>query len=1333
MRWALVAALDILAFVGIFLLFYAAGVPLLPTDDNSRVAVGVAAATVAATVGGAWGAWWVPRGERERTEPGQTGTRVELANATVTVQQAPPGDPPQPFVRMGDLPREPVGFQPRADLLAELDHAAEHHGLTVVHAVTGARGVGKTQLAAAYARRRIEDGWAVVAWITAENSGQLTSGLAELADQLGVREPEHDAVTAARAALTWVGRNPDPCLLVLDNATDPDEVARWLPTAGRAQVVITATSQAFENLAGARVDVTVFSQEEALAFLRHRTGVASDDGALEVAEELGRLPLALAQAAQVIRQRGTGYRAYLDRLRTFSLESVLDRVPGERYPHRVAEAVLIAAEQVEQRDPGLPVRILLDTLSVLAPSGVQKDLLYGVVRHRGVEDPAAVEAALGALTQASLVTDTGADAVSVHRLVQRVMRERAGDGLRTVVEAVARHLEEELVPNTQAWERREFGGQLVDQIDALWRSVRGDLPSYEEEGRQRLMRLRRWAVYEHLTAVGGATRALLLAAETSRDCVAALGEEAAATQTALELEGDVCEWSGRTEQAIAVRSRVMELKTRHLGSSDRYTLVARWDLARSYDEAGRHALSIPLYEALERDVRDLLGADHKDARDVLTDLAKAYAAAGQLDEATRIVEQMRTEWAHSLWEPEPSLHTWRSLADGYSSIGRWEEGASLLWRLLLQRQVTEDQDAPEVIWTRNSLAHKYLEASRHLQALEAAERALDDANRVFGTRSADTTRIRVTVATCLQRLVRFDESVAMFRQVVEERLEQYGPEHPSTLTARRDLVWSLDDAERTGEAYQEQSLLLADHKRLLGDDHPGTFETRRFHIRLCLRTGRVSEAVDAAPSVLTDHERAYGAFHPTTFSVRLALAEVLTAAAHHDEAVSLLSRTLSDITRTLGGGHTQTFAARRALARVFLARGDLADARALHEENVADRVRMYGEDSLSVVWARGELAHTLLRSELHDEALALYRAIAEDSARIIGSNHIYTRLARHWLACALGRAGRHDGRLDMSEREARKSRWTHGQDHPVALAALNEEADALSADGWRAAARAQRRDLYAAYVRVLGQNHAYTIECLADMADDYRHIQRRFKSLRLRHRVLRAHELRSGVAGPATIRARRHLGQAYGSLGLRPLDALVQKRLLETVTSEFGSDHVHTRAQRACWAEALRRCGRGRTALEIARTLVEDHERRHGADHLRTLEARRFAAATARLTGRVRTAFAEYEALLADRVRVHGPDHRLTWQAHAHHAKAALWALHPHRSVVLYEGVALEACRLFGPHSRQVEWLWPRYALLCLVTGHWHRLRTALALRPLYSRGSNAAVPPPPGVAPESP
>jgi hypothetical protein len=84
---------------------------------------------------------------------------------------------------IGPVPREPRGFVVRG-LVGVLADAAAAGPVAVVCAVTGLRGVGKTQLAAAYARERIRAGWGLIGWIDAESRGTMVTGLAAVAGRL---------------------------------------------------------------------------------------------------------------------------------------------------------------------------------------------------------------------------------------------------------------------------------------------------------------------------------------------------------------------------------------------------------------------------------------------------------------------------------------------------------------------------------------------------------------------------------------------------------------------------------------------------------------------------------------------------------------------------------------------------------------------------------------------------------------------------------------------------------------------------------------------------------------------------------------------------------------------------------------------------------------------------------------------------------------------------------------------------------------------------------------------------------------------------------------------
>ena len=81
-------------------------------------------------------------------------------------------------VVVGDIPASRLGLQPRPALLARLNRASQ--GTPVV--LTGARGAGKTQLAATYARAKLADNWRLIAWVNARNSETLLAGLTAVAD-----------------------------------------------------------------------------------------------------------------------------------------------------------------------------------------------------------------------------------------------------------------------------------------------------------------------------------------------------------------------------------------------------------------------------------------------------------------------------------------------------------------------------------------------------------------------------------------------------------------------------------------------------------------------------------------------------------------------------------------------------------------------------------------------------------------------------------------------------------------------------------------------------------------------------------------------------------------------------------------------------------------------------------------------------------------------------------------------------------------------------------------------------------------------------------------------
>ncbi|CAM5618649.1 Multidrug resistance protein MdtH [Streptomyces glaucescens] len=316
-------------------------------------------------------------------------------------------------------------FTGRDDVIADLRDklVAERHA--AVQALHGTGGIGKTQVALEYVYR-FREHYDIVWWIDAEQADQIPVHYAELAARVGAGKPDAGVEFNARYALDHL-RSRERWLIVLDNAEEPERLEAWLPD-GPGHVLITSRNPGWKQIVPG-LPLGVFSRAESLAYLRGQLPSLAEEQATALAEALGDLPLALAQAAGALGD-GMPVDQYLRVLETNTAQ-LLDHGKVHDYRATLAATVTIAMERLEADHPDATAVLRLAAL--LGPEPIPtawlvaaRDRLATV--HGDPGDFRWPLPALHPLARYGLAV-VSPDAFQVHRLTQAVVRDGIAAGL----------------------------------------------------------------------------------------------------------------------------------------------------------------------------------------------------------------------------------------------------------------------------------------------------------------------------------------------------------------------------------------------------------------------------------------------------------------------------------------------------------------------------------------------------------------------------------------------------------------------------------------------------------------------------------------------------------------------------------------------------------------------------------------------------------------------------------------------------------------------------------------------------------------------------------------
>ena len=304
--------------------------------------------------------------------------------------------------------------------------------------LVGMRGCGKTQLASTLAQQCEDANWNLVAWINAVSPDTIQSDLVELAKELNINTS--DQTTAETIIHRLFNRLksavPSDRLIIFDNVEDINHLRGLMPKGNGLRVIATTTNNSgWEYQDWTIIKVGVFDRSESINYLLKVTASDDQNAADTLAERLGDLPLAIAQAGATARLQDLSLARYLKRLELRRRKPTIRAVPGSDYTDDIATALLMAVKDTIEgleRNTKETAQRQLGALALLAESGVPTRWLDPTVEQLNDDESPDTQRdtdedahdALTELIHRSIVQQSADGSTTMlHRLQAQVLRE----------------------------------------------------------------------------------------------------------------------------------------------------------------------------------------------------------------------------------------------------------------------------------------------------------------------------------------------------------------------------------------------------------------------------------------------------------------------------------------------------------------------------------------------------------------------------------------------------------------------------------------------------------------------------------------------------------------------------------------------------------------------------------------------------------------------------------------------------------------------------------------------------------------------------------------------
>ena len=681
-------------------------------------------------------------------------------------------------------------------------------------------------------------------WIHASSIDRFRECCCKIVDECDIPGGNDEKCDKMSLFKKWLEKEPGGWFLIIDNADEASlftpkgelsqprskaggepSIIEYLPESPRGSILITTRNRAAgvrftKSQAADLVEVQTMTEEESSRLIKSTLTdcIPTDSEINELAGLLGHLPLALAQAAAFMQENVLTASEYIE-LYKESDETQMDLLSepfaalgrDSAVPNAVVTTFIVSINQIKERDP--KAIEILSLVAFVDQHDIPKSLIQGKLKR-----PLELTKALGTLKSFSLVITNEQGNLSLHRLVQLVMRkwliieDKFEDQAIQAMDIIAG-----LFPNA-TFEQLSICAAYLPHAQ----SVLNFLPELHDKLLRRRLYLQEGIAY-YLWTQGyyneGEKLDLLILEENKKE----FGMEHPETLESIEGLAATYESQGKWSEAEKLDRHVVETREKHQGPAHTLTLNSKLNLAKVCSKQGRSKEAEDSILEVLGTSKSTYGAEHESTIDAIACLGSVYADLCQFGQAEDL--------AKHAWE-------WRKIKFGTDNEFTLESATRLGYIYTEQGRLSEAEQLM-------------------LQTTQAQEKGL-------GPSHPRTLNGKTSLVSIYKAKEEWDKAEKLALYIIKEYSRRVGSTHYDTLLERLKLVEIWFHKGLVEQADKLEDEVLMDSIRGLGLNHPFTLECMHGMAITRKRQKRDREAIQFLVQVVSRRERDLGPYHDDT-------------------------------------------------------------------------------------------------------------------------------------------------------------------------------------------------------------------------------------------------------------------------------------------------------------------------------------------------------------------------------------------------------------------------------------------------------------------------------------